>query len=117
MNKLKVFFDGGCPMCRKEIRIYQQADVAKAIDWVDVSDPGIDATLPLARETLLARFHVERPSGELVSGARGFIELWRQLPKWRWAGIVCSTPGVPSLLELGYRGFLKIRPVAQRILR
>lgn len=117
MDKLKVFFDGGCPMCRKEISVYQKADVAKAIDWVDVSNPGIDVTLPLARETLLARFHVQRPNGDLISGARGFIELWRQLPKWRWLGFICSTPGVPGVLELSYRGFLKIRPVVQQIFR
>ena len=102
-------------MCRKEISVYQTADKANAIEWVDVSDPQITNSLPLTRQALLARFHVQRPDGELVSGARGFIALWRELPKWRWLGFICSTPGVPGLLELSYRGFLKIRPAVQRI--
>jgi len=117
MTKLRVFFDGACPMCRKEIRVYQKADTGNAIAWVDVSDPQIETTLPLAREILLARFHVQRANGDLVSGALGFIELWRQIPSWRWLGLICGTPGVPSILELGYRGFLKIRPAVQRALR
>lgn len=117
MEKLQVFFDGACPMCRKEISVYQKADTTNVIDWVDVSDSSAQVSLPLARQTLLARFHVQRPNGELVSGARGFIALWRQLPKWRWLGLICSTPGLPSILELSYRGFLKIRPSIQRIFR
>lgn len=116
-SRSRVFYDGGCPMCRKEISVYQKADTANAIDWVDVSNPQLEAKLPLSRQALLARFHVQRPNGDLISGARGFIELWRQLPKWRWLGFICSTPGMPWVLELSYQGFLKIRPGVQRIFR
>ena len=117
MKKLRVFFDGGCPMCRKEISVYRIADKTNAIEWVDVSDPQVTNSLPLPRQALLARFHVQRPDGELVSGARGFIALWRELPKWRRLGFICSTTGLPGLLELAYRGFLEIRPAVQRIFR
>jgi predicted DCC family thiol-disulfide oxidoreductase YuxK len=116
-KKLKVFYDGACPMCRKEIGIYQAADKAGKIDWINIAAPIEPADLPLAREQLLARFHVQRPDGELVSGARGFIEVWRHIPKWRWLGYACSLPGVPVILEIGYHGFLKMRPAIQKIFR
>ncbi len=61
------------------------------------------------------RFHVRRSDGELVSGARGFMELWGALPKWRWLARVASLPGVMLLLELAYRGFLPLRPTLSRI--
>jgi predicted DCC family thiol-disulfide oxidoreductase YuxK len=116
MPNIRVFYDGACPLCRKEISIYQRADVAKRIDWCDVSDPA-NADLPLSREALLARFHVQREDSRLVSGARGFIEVWRQLPGWSWAAQLARIPGIPSILEWGYRGFLRIRPLIQKRFR
>jgi predicted DCC family thiol-disulfide oxidoreductase YuxK len=113
---IRVFYDGACPLCRKEISVYQRADRTRAIEWCDVSDP-INAELPLPRETLLARFHVQRPDGQLISGALGFVEVWRQLPGWRWLALPASMPGVPTLLEWAYLGFLRLRPSLQRLLR
>jgi predicted DCC family thiol-disulfide oxidoreductase YuxK len=115
MSKLRVFYDGGCPLCRKEISVYQQADRQDRIDWFDVSNPAAD--LPLPQSTLLARFHVQKPDGALVSGARAFIEVWLRLPGWRWLGFIARLPGVPGLLEVGYLFFLKLRPRLQRWLR
>ena len=116
-KRLRVFFDGACPLCEREISLYKDADHAKKIDWIDVSRANNAEHLPLPVQALLARFHVQTPDGELIGGARGFIEMWRHLPRWRWLARICSSPGVPSALELGYRGFLKIRPAIQRAFR
>jgi demethoxyubiquinone hydroxylase (CLK1/Coq7/Cat5 family) len=51
----------------------------------------------------------------MVSGARAFLALWAVLPGWRWLARVGSLPGVPSVLEWGYRGFLRVRPAVQRL--
>lgn len=116
-SKLRVFFDGGCPLCRKEISLYRDADKADAIDWLDVSaEQNIDS-LPLPTQALLARFHVQRSDGQLISGARGFIEMWRHLPGWHWLARICGIPGIPWVLEVGYRNFLKLRPAIQRAFR
>lgn len=116
MADIRVFYDGACPLCRKEISVYQRADRTRAIDWCDVSDP-INAELPLPRETLLARFHVQRPDGQLISGALGFVEVWRQLPGWRWLALPACIPGVPTIMEWAYVGFLRLRPSLQSLLR
>jgi predicted DCC family thiol-disulfide oxidoreductase YuxK len=109
MKKLEVFFDGGCPLCRKEISVYMKADKEGVINWLDVSAEQRPEALPLPRQVLLNRFHVKKPDGTLISGAQGFIELWRHLPRWNWLATICATPGVPSGLEILYRGFLKLR--------
>ncbi|MGA1178704.1 MAG: thiol-disulfide oxidoreductase DCC family protein [Burkholderiaceae bacterium] len=116
MPQLRVFYDGACPLCQKEISVYQRADRAQAIEWCDVSDPR-NTALPLPREALLARFHVQQMNGRLISGARGFIQVWRQLPGWRWLALPASMPGVPTLLEWAYLGFLRVRPAMQRLFR
>jgi predicted DCC family thiol-disulfide oxidoreductase YuxK len=112
MTQLRVFYDGACPLCRQEISVYQRADRAQAIEWCDVSDPR-NTGLPLSREALLARFHVQQMDGQLISGARGFIQVWRYLPGWRWLALLASLPGLPALLELAYRAFLRVRPLIQ----
>ena len=114
MRNLRVFFDGGCPVCKREIGLYQRADKQRVIDWCDVSLDSPATALPLPREALLARFHVQTPNGMFVSGARAFIVLWRELPNWKLLARIVSLPGIPSLLEFGYSGFLRLRPRLQR---
>jgi hypothetical protein len=63
----------------------------------------------------MARFHVRTGSGELVSGARAFVSVWRALPRWAWAARVASLPGATLALEIGYRLFLPVRPLLSRL--
>lgn len=63
----------------------------------------------LDRAAALARFHVRRPDGTLVSGAAGFAALWRALPGFALLGRLASVPPVTTLGELAYRLFLPLR--------
>lgn len=113
--KTTVYFDGACPLCRLEIAHYRRQEGAGAIAFVDASDPQADLGPDLARKAALRRFHVRDPSGTLVSGARGFIRIWRLLPRWRWAAKLAALPGVTPLLEMLYRAFLPLRPALARL--
>jgi len=117
MKKLTVFFDGACPLCRREIGFYRKIDSQEKIDWRDISNTTDERELPLPQDALMARFHVQREDGRVLSGARAFIELWKNLPGWRWIGILASTPGVPVVMEFGYIFFLRFRPRLQRALK
>lgn len=110
---IRVFYDGSCPICRTEIGVYQRADQVGAIDWCDVSQE-TQTPLPLPQQTLMARFHVQRADGAMVSGARAFLEVWRLLPGWKVLAMLRLIPGVPGIMEVGYRVFLKLRPFVQR---
>jgi predicted DCC family thiol-disulfide oxidoreductase YuxK len=110
---LTVYYDGACPLCRREVALYQRSSGADSIDWRDVSK--MEASLgDLDRTQAMARFHVRKADGRLVDGAGGFIALWLTLPGWRWLGRIASIPPMPWLLERAYRAFLPLRPIMRK---
>ena len=112
-DALTVMFDGSCPLCRREISLYQSLTPQHAVAWQDVSGPdtGLNQT---ERARYMARFHVRLEDGRMVSGAAAFVALWLVMPGWRWLGRMARLPGVTPVLELAYRGFLHVRPCLQR---
>jgi predicted DCC family thiol-disulfide oxidoreductase YuxK len=107
---IQVFYDGGCPVCSREIAFYRARPGLDGFDWIDVSTAAPEALGPgLTRDAALARMHVRRADGTLVSGAAAFAEMWRRMPRLRWLGMLLSAPPFGALAELGYRGFLRVR--------
>jgi predicted DCC family thiol-disulfide oxidoreductase YuxK len=104
-----VYYDGACPVCAREIRLYERRPGSEGFDWVDVARPEAALGPGLTREAALARMHVRRADGTLVSGAAAFAEIWRGMPGLRWLGRLIAVPPFGALAELGYRGFLRIR--------
>ena len=110
-NQVTVYYDGGCPLCLREIRLMRRLDRRERIDFVDVEDPS--TSCPLDRETLLQRFHAEQ-DGELVSGAAAFGAMWRQIPLLRPLGLLARNRWILATLEWSYLRFLTVRPTLQR---
>lgn len=108
--QLTVYYDGGCPVCSREIAMYRRQPGADACAWVDATrcdDAALGADL--SRPAALARFHVRRADGALVDGMRGFALLWQALPRTaRWGRIAAWGP-MPALLDSAYAVFLKLR--------
>ncbi|MCE2714820.1 MAG: DUF393 domain-containing protein [Acidibacter sp.] len=113
-DSLAVFYDGACPVCRREIGVYRDLTPVEPVEFCDVSQQAVPLPAELTREQALARFHVRYADGRIESGARAFIALWERLPYWRWLARVGRLPGVATLMEMAYRGFLRIRPTIQR---
>lgn len=112
--RVTVWFDGGCPLCRREIGLMRRLDRRGAIAFIDLTTE--DATCPLDRAELLARFHAQERTGPVVSGAAAFAAIWRAIPALAWAGQAARLPPLAWLLEQGYRVWLRVRPALQRML-
>ena len=110
---LTVYFDGACPMCRREIAMYRRLPQANKVHWVDIS-AGEELGGALSCAQAMARFHVRDPQGRLYSGAAAFSRLWRLFPGWRWLGWLSAWPPMSWLFELAYRLFLPMRPLLQQ---
>ena len=108
----RVFYDGGCPLCRREIGWYRGKRGAEQIDWVDVSgDADVDVPEGLTHEDLMLRFTVQRRDGVTARGAAGFVAVWRALPGTAFVARLADNPLVVGIGEVLYRLMLKVRPL------
>ena len=114
--ELTIYYDGSCPLCRREIAFYRRLRGAERLQWLDVS-LGTDLGDDLSCEAAMRRFHVRDAQGRLLSGGAAFARLWRALPGWRLAGWLLAWPPMSWLLEWAYRAFLPLRPRLQRLAR
>ena len=115
-SELTIYFDGSCPLCRREIALYRRVPGADRLQWVDVS-AGAMLGEGLSCEAAMRRFHVRDDSGRLLSGGAAFARLWRALPGWCVLGWCFALPPMSWGLELAYRAFLPLRPGLQRMAR
>lgn len=108
----EVFYDGGCPLCRAEITTYRQMQGGDSIAWRDVADgpppPEMD------RATALARFHVRRADGQIVSGFKAFLAVWRVHPRLAPVARLLDRAPFTWIGEGAYRLFLVVRPLWRR---
>jgi predicted DCC family thiol-disulfide oxidoreductase YuxK len=113
-QQLTIWFDSACPLCQREIALMRRLDRRGAIQFIDACSP--DATCPIDRAELLARFHAEE-DGRLLSGAAAFAAMWRAIPLLRPLGLLAGWPPLTPLFEHLYRAFLRVRPRLQRFFR
>ena len=112
---LTVLYDGACPLCRREINVYRGLQPNAPVCFADISDAEQPLPPGTTREQLMARFHVRRRDGVLLSGAEAFLALWAALPGWRWLARAGGLPGVAWAMERTYLFFLRWRPALQRM--
>jgi predicted DCC family thiol-disulfide oxidoreductase YuxK len=111
-RELTIWYDGGCPLCRREIALMRRLDRTGAIIFEDATDDGL--TCPIDRAELLARLHA-REEGIILSGAAAFAAMWRAIPLLRPLGLAARQPRVLAWLERCYRHFLRARAIVKRL--
>jgi predicted DCC family thiol-disulfide oxidoreductase YuxK len=106
MSILTTFFDGGCPLCRREIAHYRQLDRRGAIRWVDIlDDRGALEEAGIDRETAMRRLHVAEADGTIRTGVPAFVAIWRRLPGYRYLATLVDGLGLVRPLDLVYGRF------------
>jgi len=107
-SPLTVLYDGGCPLCSREIAHYRRLDRTERIRWVDITQPeaDLDAYRVTQREAM-AVFHVVDRSGEIHKGIYGFLALWDEFPRYRWLAKLFRALHLIPLLEWGYGRFAR----------
>ena len=80
---MKVYYNESCSICRAEINIYKKQNIEE-IEWIDITN-NIVAEKDTSKDdkTLLRRLHVEE-NGQIFSGAKAFILVWKKIPKYKF---------------------------------
>ena len=108
-HDFEVFFDGDCPLCRREIRLLKNLDKRGRIKATDLSDPTFSpATIGVSHASLMAEIHGRTPDGTLVRGVEVFRQLYGAVG-FGWAVKVSRWPGISFLLDRAYALFAKNR--------
>jgi predicted DCC family thiol-disulfide oxidoreductase YuxK len=110
MTCLKIWFDGACPLCVREIALMRRLDWRDRIIFIDLGD--VATHCPIDRQTLLSRFHALE-QGTLLSGAAAYAAMWRVIPLLRPLGLLARNRMVLRGLEWLYVLFLHVRPSIQ----
>lgn len=105
-QELTVLYDGGCPLCSREIDHYRRLASSRPVRWLDVTQD--DASIEdfgLDRAEALRLFHVIDANGEMQTGLRAFMALWSELPGYRWLTVVIRQLRAETWLERLYQRF------------
>lgn len=103
-TELKVYYDGACPICVREMKSYMRMDRSGRVDWFDITDQdevlraeGVDPV------QALNELHVRRADGSIATGVDAFILLWRVVPLMRPVAWLIGLPLIKPLSEVAYR--------------
>jgi predicted DCC family thiol-disulfide oxidoreductase YuxK len=102
--KIKLLFDGDCPLCVREVNFLKHKDGdCHLIKFVDIAvedyDPADNANIDF--ETAMGRIHAVLPNGEIVRDVEVFRQIYDILGIG-WIYAVTKLPLVGSLADILY---------------
>ena len=107
--QVEVFYDGDCPLCKREIGVLRWADRRQRVRFTDIAAPDFDSsTLGISWSTLMDRIHGRLPDGSWIEGVEVFRRLYAAVGLG-WLVWFTRLPGIAGLLEWSYRIFAKNR--------
>jgi len=108
---IKVFHDGACPLCRREIAMLRSMDPHQRVALEDIADPAFDASqYGLTREQVHAYIHGVLPDGTVVRGMEVFRRVYEAVGRgwvWRWT----AWPVFRPIADAAYWVWAKMRPL------
>jgi predicted DCC family thiol-disulfide oxidoreductase YuxK len=105
-----IFFDRDCSVCTSLVRRFRRTFEKRGFGLAALQDPRVAALLALPPEDLLREMRVITNEGEIHGGAEAVVYLASQV-WWAWPLYAAAQlPGVPRILDAGYRWFADHRP-------
>ena len=103
--QLTVLFDGGCPMCRRTVRVLRALDWLGRLGFVDATNaadrerhaPG------LTESEVMVEMYVVGPGDRRDAGYDGYLQIARVVPLMWPIALVGPLPGIRQLGHVIYR--------------
>ena len=106
---IRVFYDGACPLCLREVRMLRRLDRSRRIDFVDIAAAEYDAAFyDLPYDRAMARIHAVTPAGEMLTGVEVFRRLYAAVGLG-WLVAPTRWPLLRGLADRAYELFARHR--------
>jgi len=109
VERFEVFYDGECPLCRREIEMLRRKDKRSQIVFTDFSSDEFDYDrVGLDYTTLMSQIHGRDKDGNMVTGVEVFRRLYTALGLG-WLVAPSRWFPISLFLDAAYRVFAKSR--------
>ena len=110
MKLTKVFYDGKCGLCSKEINYYKSIAPKNIFEWHDIaSNPKKLKEIQVSQYDALMYLHATDQKSNLKIGVDAFILIWNNLKYWKILSILVKIPIIYSVAKITYKLFANYR--------
>jgi len=107
--KLKIFYDGLCPLCSLEINQLRTCDSNKQLLFEDIHAPDFDRRYPFIDRTRANKIlHGQLANGDIIYGLDVTCMAWKTVGKHRWL-LILRWPVIRWFADLAYSFFARHR--------
>ena len=107
---IKVFFDGKCGLCSREISYYRSIAPEGVFTWLDIAnDPTPLIAHNITQADALRHLHVCDADGQWHRGATAFLVIWKHLRYWRLLAAFVGLPIIRHIAAALYNRFADFR--------
>ena len=108
--KLTIFFDGGCPLCKREVDFLQSRNQKGYLSFIDIntSDFYLDLKYGITYKQAMERIHALKSDGSLIKDIKVFQEAY-DLIDLGWIYAPTKIPIFDKFIEFIYRIWAKYR--------
>ncbi|MBT5019180.1 DUF393 domain-containing protein [Planctomicrobium sp.] len=108
-KEFEVFYDGACPLCKREINLLSRWDKQDKIQFTDIAADDFSAeSIGITYDQLMAEIYGRLPDGTFVNGVEVFRRLYSAVG-FSWIVAPTRLPGISHVMDFGYRIFAKNR--------
>ncbi len=112
MDKLKVYYNSACPVCKAGIEGQQWRMAAQGltdVEWLDVhSNPDLVSEVGVDLESVRERLHVKGADGSIRVGADAIAALLKETRGQKWLAKLLEFQVVRVLAGFAYNGFARL---------
>ena len=108
--KLTIFFDGGCPLCKREVDFLQSKNQKGALRFIDIntSDFSSDLKYGITYKQAMDRIHAMKSDGSVIKDIKVFQEAY-SLIGLGWIYAPTKLPILDKFIEFVYGLWAKYR--------
>ena len=106
----KVFYDGKCGLCSKEINYYKRIAQENKFEWIDITKSSKELEENnISLVEALKMLYVQDKNKNMHIGVDAFIQIWQELKYWHILAKFIALPGINFTANYLYKIFANWR--------